>query len=694
MESNGTMRIPAGNDRAVWQELLRLLEARMFRGELVIIDATHTHPRSFNSYQQLASKHRYQVVCVDFSDVPLEVCEERNQQREPYKIVPPLEMKRMYDNVQRATIPKWITRVAPDELFNALHIAPRDVSNYKAVHHIGDIQGCYSPLVEYFETYGINDDELYVFVGDYLDRGTQNAEVMQWLLANYHRPNFIFIEGNHEAHLRNWTQGMPARSRQFNLATKLELEAAELSPKKVHGFLYGLRELFYYKLGDYTVLVTHGGLAALPDDLAFINSHQLIKGAGAYEDADTSDAAFAASARPGVYQVHGHRNRYSSPLRVNERCFNLEGKVEFGGELRNVTLTSGGFEERSIKSSIDASKVILEPAGEALGDAESVAGLVADLRGNKDVIERPQAGTHISSFNFTRDVFYRKAWDELNVHARGLFVNTAQNIIVARAYEKFFNIGERPETQPDVLARTLTFPVRVCVKENGYLGMVGYDPEANDLLFASKSSLSSEFASWLRSQFDQLAPIGSKVRREVNLLLKADGGRTLVFEAIEPVNDPHIIEHDAPCLVLLDVVKNATRFEAVDEKTYLKIAKLLGCKTKRTVCVLKDADALHSWLQDVQKHDYTYRGTHIEGFVLQDSHAYMLKVKLPWYSFWRQMRTQLERIKAGKKPQMPALTTDHATAEQFIAFMETKTPEAIANATIIDLRREFYNLSS
>lgn len=688
LEASGAWRISPEHDRDVWAKLFELLRARMSRGELIVIDATHTHPRSFSNYQALVREHRYQTLCVDF-ETDLETCQERNQSREPWKIVPPLEMERMAQNLQRSKLPNWITSIAPQDLEATLTITPTDVSQYAAINHIGDIQGCFTPLAEYFETYGMNDDELYIFVGDYLDRGTQNAEVMNWLLENYHRPNFVFLEGNHEAHLRNWTQGSVARSRQFTLATKPELEAANISPKKVHGFLYKLREVYYYTFHGRTVIITHGGLSTLPDRLSLVSSRQLIRGAGVYEEADIADANFAATTPTNTYQVHGHRNRYSSPTQVNERCFNLEGKVEFGGELRTVRLTPDGFEERSIASTIDASDVIVEPAGPRMGAPEDVAELVATLRAAGGIYEKPQADTSISSFNFTRDVFYKKAWDDINVHARGLFINTESNTIVARSYEKFFNLGERPETQPDTLMNTLAFPVRAWVKENGYLGMVGYDATANTLLFASKSSLTSDFAGWLKQQFEGLAPAGSKTRQEIELYLKSEGGKTLVFEVIEPANDPHIIEHDTPHLILLDIVKNTVTFEAHDETERERIAKMLGCASKQQAAILKDAAALQGWLASVRQFDYLYQKRHIEGFVLEDSRGFMVKIKLPWYAFWRQMRTQLQRLQGGKTPQLPSLEINNELAQLFLDYLGSLEPEAVQQADIVALRRAF-----
>ncbi|HYH75528.1 MAG TPA: RNA ligase [Candidatus Saccharimonadales bacterium] len=691
IEANGRARVPADNDASVWKQLFMLLEKRMHKGELIVVDATHSHPRSFSNYNAIAKKYRYQVLCVDFSDVPFELCMERNQQREAYKVVPPHEMQRLRENMERTVMPKWITVVQPGNVQAVLANAPKDVSEYKMVHHIGDIQGCFDPLQEYFDTYGIQDDELYIFTGDLLDRGTQNAAVMQWALDNYHRPNFVFVEGNHEAHLRNWSSGNVPRSREFNEATKPQLEGANIAPKKVHGFLYGVREFFHYTFNGYEVLVTHGGLSTMPDSLNYISASQMIKGAGLYEDGDLADETFARTAPAHVYQIHGHRNRNSSPTRVNDKCFNLEGKVEFGGELRTVTLTREGFEERPIKSHIDASQSIIEPVGDLPGATESVADLLQVLRANNSIYEKQQDGTNISSFNFKRDVFYNKSWDHLNVHARGLFINTKLGVVVARAYEKFFNVGERPETQPDVLEHTLTFPVQTWIKENGYLGLVGYDPETDQLVFASKSSITSDFANWLRIQFTELTNTPEK-QAVIKHYLQSDVGKTLVFEVIDPQNDPHIVTYENPKLVLLDVVHNKAVFEAVDGAERERIASLLGCPAKQPGPVFKDHTEFMGWLQATKDFNYTFNGEHIEGFVIEDAKGFMVKVKLPWYAFWRQMRTQLEHIQRGKKAQLPALDINNELAKAFLLYLESKDPAELQTATLVGLRKEFEDL--
>ena len=60
----------------------------------------------------------------------------------------------------------------------------------------------------------------------------------------------------------------------------------------------------------------------------------MIHGVGGYEDAEKIAEVFVNEMPDKYYQIHGHRNIKQVPIRVNDRVFNLEGRVEFGGDLR------------------------------------------------------------------------------------------------------------------------------------------------------------------------------------------------------------------------------------------------------------------------------------------------------------------------------------------------------------------------
>ena len=65
---------------------------------------------------------------------------------------------------------------------------------------IGDIHGCYDRLIALMDKINIDlDSEKLVFVGDYIDRGPDSYEVVDYLINLKKKyPDIIFIKGNHE----------------------------------------------------------------------------------------------------------------------------------------------------------------------------------------------------------------------------------------------------------------------------------------------------------------------------------------------------------------------------------------------------------------------------------------------------------------------------------------------------------------
>ena len=61
---------------------------------------------------------------------------------------------------------------------------------------------------------------------------------------------------------------------------------------------------------------------------------------------------------------------------------------------------------------------------------------------NSSLVREKYLANGISSFNFSNKCFFKKEWDSASIHSRGLFVDCANNKVVARSYNKFFNIGD------------------------------------------------------------------------------------------------------------------------------------------------------------------------------------------------------------------------------------------------------------
>ena len=536
-----------------------------------------------------------------------------------------------------------------------------DLSEYRKIHHIGDIHGCYTALKKYFDDNGgIKDDEMYIFTGDYIDRGVENADVVKFLISIKDKKNVLMLEGNHERWLWLWANDCVGKSKEFELVTKPQLDDAKIDKKDVRQLYRKLGQCAYYKYGENIYLVTHAGLSILPDNLTFVATDQMINGVGNYNDFERIAETFTEKMPSNYYQIHGHRNTKQVPIRVNDRVFNLEGRVEFGGCLRCVQIDNTGIHEIEIKNNVFKTPEVMELQSVT---SSSVADVIISLRSNKYIQEKKFG--NVSSFNFTSKAFYDKIWDEQTTKARGLYIDTFKGKVVARAYNKFFNINERPETKFDMLQYKLQFPVTAYVKENGYLGIVSYDEYHDDLFIASKTSIDSEFAEWLEDAiYEQI----SLENREKMKQYAKENNVSFVFENVDIKNDPHIIDYPESKLYLLDIIYNQIDFKKYDYEIMCDIAYQFGLTTKEKAFEIANWQDFYDWYYDVLEEDYEYNGRKIEGFVIEDSVGYMTKLKLTYYNFWKFMRSiSHEAIRNGYIKKTSALTTP--TANEYYAWV-------------------------
>ena len=71
---------------------------------------------------------------------------------------------------------------------------------------VGDIHGCYDKLIALMDKINIDlDSEKLVFLGDYIDRGPDSYEVVDYLINLKKKyPDIVFIKGNHEEMLEKY----------------------------------------------------------------------------------------------------------------------------------------------------------------------------------------------------------------------------------------------------------------------------------------------------------------------------------------------------------------------------------------------------------------------------------------------------------------------------------------------------------
>jgi len=724
MTEDGKMAINGKNDNRVWDLLFELLEERMKRGEFTIIDATHAKQEAISRYKDLCQKYRYRCAIVDFSDVPLKRLLEQNRMRDEHKHVPEHVIMNAHERMQTEHVPKWVTVLKPDEFESAMKYAPKDFNEYKRIHHIGDVHGCYTALNNYFVETGhellhdpiddlmypvLNEDEYYIFVGDLLDRGIENKKTIQWFLKICHYKNVAIVEGNHEIHLWKWAQDEEGYSNEFNEHTKPQLEEGldekgiQMLKKDVRQLYRKLCQMVYYTAYGKVVLVTHGGIAKLPDNLMYMATEQFIKGVGDYGiDIDNAwdknlplpqvinvrgghgnsvRLSYQLKERP-TYQIHGHRNIFRLPIQAGEYSFNLEGQVEFGGHLRAVILSGDGFSTIQIKN--DVYRVRKGQTPSTINEDELTIDQFIEYLSNHKEINEKHLGDNIYSYNFTRNAFAEKIWDDINIKARGLFINKNTKEIVSRSYNKFFNVNERSFTKLNVLADNLVFPVQVFDKPNGYLGTVGYDSESDRLIFTSKSETRSEHAEWLKELFYK--QLSEKEIESIKNYVKLNNV-ALVFEVIRPVDDPHIIEYPADKLVLLDIVKREIKYSKLDYDEVRSFAFSYKLEVKELKHVFDNWTDFYKWYRDVIE-DFSIEA---EGFVIEDASGFMFKIKLPYYNFWKQMRGLKDKIVRRQAHTVKGSSLYTPLHNRVFKWMKEQDPQWLKESSIVVVRKQFYN---
>jgi len=637
---SGKQVISQRNDKVVWETLFQMLERRMQRGDFTIVDACNSKTSEMKRYKALADQYRYRIFCVDMTNIPIEEAIRRNESRIERKIVPVEYLERVYSRFETQQIPSGITQILPED-FESVYMQPFDLSEYDRVVHIGDIHGCYDALQKVFGENpidGIDPKTAYVFIGDYGDRGYNTPDVLKFLMEISQLKNVCLLEGNHEAHLWAWANDKKSRSREFEVRTKFEIEAAGISKTDVRKFYRRLRQCSYYIWRGKTVLCTHGGVPSLAsfEHIDFVPSYQMIKGVGAYEDMEACAESFEKQ-DDITYQVFGHRNIASSQFDIRPRSIVLENAVERGGALRVATLSDSGWDFAEYVSDIAVS---LQPKNDevrSLSDTTSdiIENMVNQMRNTPLIMEKKFG--HISSFNFTRAAFSDKKWNDLTVRARGLYIDTSNMKIVARGYEKFFAVNERNETGLFELSKNLVFPIEVFKKENGFLGLLSYDRATERMFSTTKSSPDGDMAKLFSSMLDTL------VRKEVaEEYLKANDV-TMLFEVVHPDLDPHIIEYDKPKLFLLDIVQNTLNFEPIAYEALCEVAGNLGVVVKERVSVLNSWEDFMN-LYNSSQNTFASTDTPIEGYVIRDADGFMVKMKTDYYTTWKSLRTVADKV--------------------------------------------------
>lgn len=222
--------------------------------------------------------------------------------------------------------------------------APATLPPGQRVYAVGDIHGCLERLISLHEQIAADltarpaDDVWLIHLGDYVDRGPESAQVVEWLLAGPPVPGATCVNlmGNHEEMMlsavsateqgpaNHWlTNGGADALMSWGVPRSAPHKTwAEHIPKEHLIFLRDLR--LYYEVGPY--LFVHAGVRpGLPIDRQARADLLWIR-----------EPFLSSKANHGSIIVHGHTPRQEPTVRANR--IGIDTGAVIGGVLTCVVL--------------------------------------------------------------------------------------------------------------------------------------------------------------------------------------------------------------------------------------------------------------------------------------------------------------------------------------------------------------------
>lgn len=672
-----------------WELLLDCLEKRMSNGDFVVLDATHTTSKAVNAYKELLNKYKYTVYYYE-PDTSLEECLARNATRTDYKRVPEQVIHRMHKMIKTTTLPKFCRKInSIDEINN--YFTVNLTNRYERVRIIGDIHGCYTALQQAITPW--DEKTLYIFCGDYLERGIENKEMMYEMMRLSTLPNTIMLEGNHERHIANFAFNTNLdHSKRFMKEvvapivkdmTKKDVESLQ---RELRLFYKSLRQCYPFSFHGKKYLVSHAGLSYVPN-MTFISTSTFINGYGAYETdiAKIYDTNYEQGMCQNFIKIHGHRG-----VPDGNYSYCLEGEVEFGGELKYIDITKDSFTKNEIKNDVYDKDYMRHEYQNMTQHVIFTQNEDINILGNSKLVKVKKCSPNLYSLNFTSRVFHKRLWNEITVQARGLFVDRMTGDVKLRSYNKFFNLNERPETELNNLANTLSFPVEIRTKENGYLAILGVIND--ELVFASKSTTEGMHVDLFKNLFPKLP---TSLQEEIKELLKRNCC-SMMFEVISQ-EDTHIIKYDQDHLYVLDMIQNTldvngkhidvsfSRERLAELDSILKKYDTQLISIVKTVQQVNTMDELTNIInKELNSHHES------EGFVLVDSNGFMTKFKGPYYNTWKHRRNRiLEPYQQNGK--IPYENCKNEDDRKFADFLSTLEYDVVCKSTLLNIKEMMEN---
>lgn len=268
---------------------------------------------------------------------------------------------------------------------------------------------------------------------------------------------------------------------------------------------------------------------------------------------------------------------------------------------------------------------------------------------NNDLVRVKESGVPgVVACNFTRKAFYKGAWDAQTVRARGLFLDKNTGEVVARGYDKFFNIGQSgaPATIRDLATEAAReardnecYNVTLRKKHNGFLAIVS--TINGNLTVLSKSGITAYSREAERILRDQIGDAGcERLRRILD-----NNNLSATFECISK-RDPHMVYYTKDKVIFLDFIHNAPNYDPMPFDAAFTVIRtvdpLMPVAESKTLAYWwmwendTDLAGIITRMADRASHE------HAEGYVVSYGDGRMAKIKTRWYTRAKWLRPMVQ----------------------------------------------------
>ena len=233
---------------------------KLKQGESFIVDFIGYRISDLNNLKKKAEQYGYDVSVLNFGLREIEYYLSINQQREVFKRISEdaIKLRHKSFSENEGLIESHFNLVSKDDVVNYFLKTSDEFASENTITNdvfvVGDIHGCFNTLQKFTEQ---NNDGLFIFVGDYIDRGKHSGKVLQFVERHIDCENYVFLMGNHE-------QSLLRKLMEADEEKKSAYEEYGMSYECILDVLLKLKNYYFFNKDGKNYFINHGGFNKVP----------------------------------------------------------------------------------------------------------------------------------------------------------------------------------------------------------------------------------------------------------------------------------------------------------------------------------------------------------------------------------------------------------------------------------------------